>query len=198
MVEENCREKHKLSSRDIEIALATWLNKRLHERRTYIPRRSLATLARREARVDATKAFTSKRGTWSIGRSRDRSHRSQWERRERRFVRSTRGKQMAKYLHLSRPLRRYGVGRVFRTRGASEEDGILRRAEKGRTGKSRQGKKRVEMKGKKKFGEKRKVVDDEQVGRDWTRVLRRIRCNGGERLEGKRRAIRRSNDEVGV
>lgn len=63
---------------------------------------------------------------------------------------------MAKYLHLSHPLRRYGVGRVFRTRGASEEDGILRRAEKGRTGKSRQGKKRVEMKGKKKIWGKKK------------------------------------------
>lgn len=197
MVDENCREKHKLSSRDIEITLATWSNKRLHERRTYIPRRSLAIPARREPRVDATKAFTSKRGTWSIGRSRDRSHRSQWERRERRFVHSTRGKQMAKYLHLSRPLRRYRVGRVFRTRGASEEDGILRRAEKGRTGKSRQGKKGWKRKVKK-IWEKRKVVDDEQVGRDWTRVLRRIRSNGGERLEGKRRANRRSNDEVGV
>ena len=64
-------------------------------------------------RRDSTEAFTSAR---SIGGWHDRSHRSQWERRERRFVRSTRGKQMAKYFHP--PSYRYGgiggVGRVFR------------------------------------------------------------------------------------
>lgn len=113
-------------------------------------------------------------GVRSIGGWHDRSHRSQWERRERRFVRSTRGKQMAKYFHPrsridTRDRRR--VGRVFRGRFSGKRRRERRAGEmKGKKGEKEKEKKGGRKKGKKKGRKgKRGKVDDEQVGRDWTR-----------------------------